>query len=144
MPHSGIPLLRGLHRREVGRRIVIRDPFAYDRNSEELHLSGSGQYYASVRFSSETSVPSRSRKRILVARWVSGMNLVEVYVVRAEAPEAVLASLHYVFTREAYVVRALSHGKADFGSKDNVVADTIERPAGDLFGDTIRVDVGGI
>jgi hypothetical protein len=50
------------------------------------------------------------------------MNLIEIYVVRAEVPEAVLASLHYVFAREANVVRALSHREKDLRGQDDVVA----------------------
>src|SRR5215208_3286307 len=109
-----------------------------------MRLPGSGGYYTSVSSSPEASLPSRSRKRILVARWVSGMDLVEIYIVRAETPEAVLASLHYVFAREADVVRALPHGEADLRGQYDVVAHALECPAGDLLGDTVRVDVGGV
>jgi hypothetical protein len=64
---------------------------------------------------------------------VPTVDLVEVYVVGAEASEAVLAPLYYVLAREAHVVRAFSHGKADLRGKDDVVADAFERAAGDLF-----------
>src|SRR5215208_6948741 len=69
------------------------------------------------------------------------MDLVEVYKVRAEAPEAVLAPLYDVFTREADVVRAFSHREANLRGQDDVVANAFERAAGDLFGETTGIDV---
>ena len=62
------------------------------------------------------------------------MHLIEIYIVRAETPEAILATLHYVFARETDVVRAFPHREADLRGQDHVVTDASERPAGDLLG----------
>src|SRR5918994_1505174 len=77
-------------------------------------------------------------------RGIPTMHLIEIYIIRAKAPEAILATLHYVFAREADVVRAFPHREADLRGQDHVVTDAPERPAGDLLGDAVRVDVSGV
>src|SRR3712207_3059928 len=72
------------------------------------------------------------------------MDLVEIYKIRAEAPQAVLAALDDVLAGEAHVVRALAHREADLRGQDDVVAHPFYRAARDLLRDPVRVDVGGV
>src|SRR5215210_7132495 len=72
------------------------------------------------------------------------MHLIEIDEVRTEAPEAVLAPLRHVLARETLVIRAFSHRKKDLRGKHDIVAYPFYRPTGDLLGDTLRVDVGGV
>src|SRR5918998_1353885 len=72
------------------------------------------------------------------------MNLIEIYVVRAETFKAVLAPLRDVLAREAHFVRSVPHREADLRGEDHLVADVLYRPAGDLLGDALRVDVRGV
>jgi hypothetical protein len=68
---------------------------------------------------------------------VPTMNLIEIDVVGAESPEAVLAPLRDVLAREAGVVGALAHRKKDFRGEHDVVAHSLYRPARDFLGDTL-------
>jgi hypothetical protein len=65
------------------------------------------------------------------------VDLVEVYKVRAEAPEAVLAALDHVLAGEADVVGALAHREADLRGEHDLIADAFQGPAGDLLGDPL-------
>ena len=120
----------------VRRRLAIRGCL--------MRLPGSGGYYTSASSSSEASPPSRPLKRILVAQWVSGMYLIEVYIVRAEAPEARLAARDDVLAREADVVRTVAHREADLRGEDQLVPHALYGPARDLLREALLVDVGGV
>jgi hypothetical protein len=54
------------------------------------------------------------------------------------------ATLDDVLTREADVVRAVAHREADLRGENDLVAQPLQRPAGDLLGDPVRVHVGGV
>src|SRR5215218_9209653 len=113
----------GLHElpaREVG------DP-------DVAHLAGSHQ------------VRERRQGLIQGRRGVPHVHLVEVYVVRAEPPEARLAARQYVLAREADVVRTVAHREAHLrGEHQLVPASILYRAAEDLLGGTVLVDVGGV
>ena len=56
------------------------------------------------------------------------MDLVEVYIVRAKAPEAVLAALDHVLAGEADIVGALAHREADLRSEHDLIANAFRAP----------------
>src|SRR5215212_617071 len=80
-----------------------------------------------------------------VAPWLPSVDLVEIYVVGTQAPEARLAARNYVLAREAHVVGALAHREANFrGENDVVPANILQGAAHDLLGGALLVDVGGV
>ena len=120
----------------VRRRLAIRGCL--------MRLPGSGGYCTSASSSSEASPPSRPLKRILLAQWVSGRDLIEVHVVCFEAPQARPATRYHVLAREADVVGPLAHREADLRGEDQLVPHALYGPARDLLREALLVDVGGV
>jgi hypothetical protein len=67
---------------------------------------------------------------------IEAMNLVEIYVIRAEAAQAVIDGVKDMFPREALLVGIVAHYAPDFCSDDDFVArgaELFESAPGDLF-----------
>jgi hypothetical protein len=72
------------------------------------------------------------------------VDLVEVNVVGAEPPEAVLALADYVVSRETSIVGSVSHRHPDLGGEEQIVSPPRDRLPEYLLGLTVRVDIRGV
>ena len=77
---------------------------------------------------------------------VPAVNLVEVHVVHAEAPQRGVDPGHDRLARETAAVRALAHRHEDLGGDDDLVAvgHLPQRAAGDLLARAVGVGVRGV
>jgi hypothetical protein len=77
---------------------------------------------------------------------VEAVDLVEVHIVGPQALQAGVDAGHDVLARQALVVGAGTHRAVDLGGDHHLFAlgEFLQRPAGDLLGGPLRVDVGGV
>ncbi len=70
------------------------------------------------------------------------VDLVEVYYIRPEAPQARLAGLDQMMPRQPSIIRPVSHRKTRLGrDQDSAFTLAVERRADDLLRCTVRIDV---
>ena len=74
------------------------------------------------------------------------MDLVQVHVIRAQAPQAVVDRVADVLARQAALIRVVAHGVENFGGDDHPVAlrKVFQRPSQHLFASACRIHVGGV
>src|SRR5690606_17615894 len=89
-------------------------------------------------------VGERAQRLVDVGVGLGPVHLVEVDVVGAQAPQAVLAGPHDPAPRVAGPVGVGPHGPVELGGDHQVVAPAGDGLAQDLLGLAGRVDVGGV
>src|SRR5471030_2711705 len=74
------------------------------------------------------------------------MDLIEIDIIRAQAPQRSVDSFHDTFAREAMRVDARAHRAEDLGRDDDFVAfgEILDRAAQYFLAGPLRIDVGGV
>ena len=130
-----------LHRDEFGVALGARD-IEHARELPGVHRRGADI----ERLAGAHDVVQRLERLLHRRQRIEAVDLVEVDVVRAEAPQRGVDRLHDVLARQALGVGARSHRPMHLGRDHHLrsLGVFLERAADDLLARALRIDVGGV
>ncbi len=128
-------------RRNVGRKT------AGARDSQSLGQLPGGEVAASevTDFAGVHQVGERLERLLLRRVGVGRVQLIEVDVIRVQAPETVLGGGHHIAPRRAMQVGPLAHRHPELARHDDLAPSFAQRLAQQFFGAAaVAIDVGGV